>query len=154
MSKEAKRIAKQVEVNGLQNIVNKVKVDNLAVFTSCFNKIKIACPDTVVMITADKPITKKQKDNVMYVATYIPERAQGELDGWLEKSIEYVIRDGDLVTHVDEPESKIVEITYPAKTESVSSKLVDTVNGSAFGVLKKVGLYQEDEESSDELFDF
>ncbi len=141
MSKEAARVIKQVEVNNLQNIVTKVTVNNLKEFTSCFEKVREACPDTVVMLQAEIGRT-------LLVVAYIPPRAEEKLVNWLENSIQNVVNDGVVVKH-----ENVTEINYPEGSESSPFKLIDVVNGTAFSILRKQGLEQEDV-SSEEIFEF
>ena len=150
MSKEAARVVKQVKANNLPNIVTRVKINNQKEFESCVTKIIAGCPDTVVMIVADIPITKKQKAKVLLAASYVPERVKdGEINQWLDKSVEHVVKDGELVIISSDPKTKSIQITYPEDSESTPFKLVDMINGPAFSILKKAGL-QEDESSSEE----
>ncbi len=155
MSKEAARVVKQVKANNLPNIVTRVKINNQTEFESCVTKIITGCPDTVVMIVADIPITKKQKDKVLLAASYVPDRVtDGELDQWLDKSVEHVVKDGELVEVLGDDRSyRSIQITYPEDSESTPFKLVDMINGPAFSILKKAGL-QEDESSSEEDYGF
>lgn len=143
MSKEATRVIKQINLNNLPNIVTKVEVNNLKEFTSCFEKIKTACTDTVIMLLAELT-----KEKTLLAATYIPQRVNDQLQNWLIDSTKFVINDGTVVNDGD-----IMQIVYPNESESIPFKLVDVVNGTAFSILKKTGLQQEDE-SSEEIFDF
>jgi hypothetical protein len=52
-------------------------------------------------------------------------------------------------TYGSTPECRVVEITYPGGSEQYAFKNVDTVNGTAFSLLKKAGLYEEPEDSSE-----
>ena len=141
MSKEAARVIKQVEVNNLQNIVTKVTVTNLKEFTSCFEKVREACPDTVVMLLAEVGKT-------LFAAAYVPPRAEEKLVEWLDDSVENVINDGVVASY-----KNVAEITYPEGSESSPFKLIDVINGTAFSILRKQGLEQEDV-SSEEIFEF
>ena len=145
MSKEAARVIKQVEVNNLQNIVTKVTVTNLKEFTSCFEKIREACPDTVIMLLADVGRT-------LFATVYIPPRAEEKLDDWLDRCVQNVINDGIMTQHIF-GDTFVVEITYPEGGESYPFKLIDVINGMAFSILRKLGFEQEDV-SSEENFDF
>ena len=149
MSKEAQRVIKQIQTNNLPNIVARVKVNNIKEFSTCLSKIRIACPDTVIMIIADKPITKKQKDKVLWVGANVPERVAEQLEGWMDDSTKHIVADGKITEHLDENTYSIVSIEYPTTSESIPFKLVDVVNGTAFSILKKRGI-QEDESSSEE----
>ena len=119
MTKEAAKVIKRVKSDDLPNIVTKVKVNNRKEFTSCFEKIRAGCPETVVMVMADSPITKNQKANIMWVAAYVPERAKDQLQEWLNNSIKDVISDGAVTSREISESSTIVEITYPDESESV-----------------------------------
>jgi hypothetical protein len=152
MSKEAARIIKLVEVSKLPSIATKVTVNNLKEFTSCFEKIKAGCPGIVVMITAAVPITKKQKDKIMFVASYIPEEFQDKLVDWRTRSIEHAINDGVIVEHIVN-DLTILQVTYPEESEFFPWKLIDVVNGTASSILKKAEICLEDS-SSEEHFEF
>lgn len=145
MSKEAARVIKQVEVNQLPNIVTKVTVNNLKEFTSCFDKIRDACPNTIIMLLAEVGKT-------LFVSAHIPSSAEEKLTEWLADSVENVINDG-IVTEHTFGDTYILEITYPEGSESSPFKLIDVVNGTAFSILRKLGLEQEDV-SSEEIFEF
>lgn len=145
MSKEAVRVIKQVEVNNLQNIVTKVTVTNLKEFTSCFEKVREACPDTVVMLLAEV-------GRMLFATVHVPPRAGEQLDEWLTNCVANVINDGIVTEHIF-GETYIIEITYPEGSESSPFKLIDVINGTAFSILRKLG-FEQDDVSSEENFDF
>jgi hypothetical protein len=152
MSKEAKRVTTQIQKNELKNIVTKVTVNNLKEFQSCFEKVKDTCPDTVIMLVSDAPVTKKQTSKLLWVAAYVPERVHEELMGWINDSTNSIICDGEVALREISPRSTVIEIVYPDGSECVPFKLVDVINGTAFSILRKKGLIEE--ESSEEEMGF
>tara|TARA_R110002073_G_C9218362_1_gene559652 strand:+ start:150 stop:581 length:432 start_codon:yes stop_codon:yes gene_type:complete len=139
MSKEAARIIKQIEVNTLPNIVTKIKINNEKEFVTCFNKVVNKCPNTVIMLLADVKKT-------LYIASHVPDEFKELLNNWLDQSIQYFIKDGEFIQITP----NIKKITYPDDSEQIPFKLVDEVNGTAFSILKKYNLQQD--ESSDEEY--
>jgi hypothetical protein len=81
----------------------------------------------------------------LYITSYVPDEFKKLLNNWLDQSIQYVIKDGE-VTQIT---SNIKKITYPDDSEQFPFKLVDEVNGTAFSILKKHNL-QQDESSNEE----
>ena len=156
MSKEAKIVIDQIKANNLPNSVTTVKVDNENVFLSCFQKIVAGLAeedltDTVVMIVAAIPITKKQKANILCIATYIPEKHLKTIPELLEDCIKDSIKDGIVnINDAGEPGSKVRTITYPAESEVYAHKEADVVKSTAWQILRKAEIEPAIESSSEE----
>jgi len=142
MSKEAKRITDLIKLNDQTTFVSKVVVNNVKEITSCIEKIHNNCPDTIVLITC-----AIIKTNTMLVASAFPVGKQ--LVNFLADSIKFVVEGNPTYTDGSTPGCRVVEIVYGSESEQYAFKNVDTVNGTAFSILKKEGLYKEPEDSSD-----
>ncbi len=141
MSKEAARIVKQIQLNKLPNIVIRVAVTSMKEFTSCIEKIAAECPETVIMISADVGRT-------LFIGTHIPFVHKQTLENWLTNSI-ISIQEGVLFSNQRSETTSVYSLTYVETSEKYPFKLVDEVNGTAYNILKKLGL-QEDESESEE----
>jgi len=142
MSKEAARVSKVIKLNNQTTFVTKVVVNNVKEITSCIEKIHNSCPDTIVLITC-----AIIKTNTLLAASAFPDGKQ--LNNFLADSIASVIEGEPIFTDGTTPACRVVEIVYPAESEQYAFKNVDTVNGTAFSLLKKAGLYEEPEDSSE-----
>ena len=139
MSKEAARISQLIKQNGQTTFITKVELANVKEVTSCIEKIAKACPDTLVMISA------ATKENRLISAVHVPSGI--DFPDFLTKTVEATgIASENTFTH----DRHVVEISYPPESEQYAFKTVDVLNGSAFSLLKKTGLYQE--ESSEEEY--
>jgi len=142
MSKEAARISKLIELNKVSTFVSKVEVNNVKEMTSCIEKIHARCPDTIVLITC-----AIIKTNTLLAASAFPEGKQ--LANFLQDSIASVTAGNPTFTDGATPNCRVVEMVYPADSEQYAFKNVDTVNGTGFSLLKKAGLYEEPDDSSE-----
>ena len=102
------------------------------------------------MIVAAIPITKKQKENILCVATYVPEAAREKIPNWYEDCVKNSIKDGEEDGLLGEPGIIVRTITYPTESEAYAHKECDIVKSTAWQILRKTGLQPVEESSSEE----
>jgi hypothetical protein len=142
MSKIGARLSKLIKQNDQSVFITKVDIKSVEELSKCVEKMVKECPETLIIISGDT------KDNKLISASYVPIR-YSDYQNILEQTIS---KSGIPSSQVYSTFSngKIVEISYPPDSEQYAFKNVDLINGTAFSILKKAGIYQE--ESSEEEY--
>jgi hypothetical protein len=142
VSDEAKKVSKLIQLNNQSTFVTKVTIKNTNEMMTCVKAIHESCPNTIVLITCAIVET-----NTLIAASAVPPKTP--LYDFLPNAIVSVTGGQQLLMDETVPNLAVIEITYPEDSEQYAFKNVDIVNGTAFGILKKAGLYVEEEDSSE-----
>ena len=142
MSKVGARLAKLVQQNNQSTFITKVDLKTIKELSQCIEKMAKECPETLIMVSSDT------KDNKLIAASYVPPQFS-DYQNLLEQT---VMQCGipSTQSYSTFPGGRLVEVSYPPDSEQYAFKNVDVVNGTAFSILKKAGIYQE--ESSEEEY--
>ena len=158
MSEEAKRIAKLIEINQVDNYITKLDVTEEELGT-CALELSELCPTKVLMLLAITPLEAGGKNPGMFIQVVIPDRASKVLEKWLEYSVASISAGSlsevvsDIAETAPQTTRKSATVMFPTQSEKSPIKLVEVAIGNAFAFLKKAGLYVEPAEEKEYDFD-
>ena len=146
VKKEAEAAIRFIEKSGEQCCAVKTEAvscdaDMLALVDAIGARVK----DVVVIVVA-----VDNEANTLYVAALVPDRARPLLVGWLERAVTTVVFPG---ASYESLRADAAKVRYQQSGEHSAFKLQDQVVATAFGELKRAGLYKEPEEEYEYVFE-
>ena len=149
--KEAKRVVSLIKKGGLPTFVAKINVGSWKNFSKVVSEIAEENLDTVITLGA---IVENPKQ--LYLAMIVPNDTTKIVDTDMFDQLDYA-KAGAKVTeyHISENTYRIemLKFVYEPSSDQSPFKLIDQVFGSVTSYLKKVGVYQEEEEEYEYGFD-